>query len=148
MRARSIVALVAGLVLAGAGSAEAQARKTSSARPAENVEPELRFEREFFLYPVDRRRDPFESLAERSDIGPRFEELSLSGIIYSPGGESVALLRDGSGRIHRLRRGGAVGNARVIDIGPRRVTFAVDVFGVIRQEQLELKRTDNEGVDE
>ncbi len=148
MRVRDVVALTAVLMLTGAATARAQATTASTKPATSSAEPELRFDREYFLYPVDHRRDPFESLAGREDVGPRFEELKLAGIIYSAGGRSVALLKDDTGRIHRLRRGDSVGNARVIDIGPRRVIFAVDMFGVVRQEQLELKRTDKEGVDE
>ncbi len=133
-----VVAAPAAAQQAGAGQADPPAAAAGS-------DPLLKLEREVFLYPVEFRRDPFESLADRDDLGPRFEELVLRGIIYAAGGGSVALLADGGGRRYRVRRGGIVGNARVIDISERRVVFAVETFGIIRQERLELKR--KEGVD-
>jgi hypothetical protein len=108
-------------------------------------EPELKFEREAFVYPGASRRDPFTSLAALKGMGPRFEDLTLQGVIYSPTGGSVALLSDDGGRIYRVRRGETVGNARVLSIAPTRVLFAVENFGVVRQEQLEMKRKDTEG---
>ena len=72
-------------------------------------------------------------------MGPRFESLSLQGIIYSTGrGRSVALINANEGRIYRVRVGDMVGNSRVIEIGPLRVVLAVENFGTIRQEILEL----------
>jgi len=132
---------------AGAASAQQPVRPAAStgANPPAAEEPELRFEREIFVYPIERRRDPFVSLAKDTH-GPEFEDLSLGGIMYSPNGNSVVLLRDRDGRIYRVRRGEVVGNARVVNITPTRVTFAVEMLGVVRQEQLELKRK-NEGVD-
>ncbi len=72
-------------------------------------------------------------------MGPRFESLSLRGIIYSTGrSRSLALLADTEGRVHRVRVGDMVGNSRIIEIGPTRVVLAVENFGAIRQEILEL----------
>lgn len=120
---------------AAAGTAEAQ-------QPADSVDAEsitLVYEREVYSYSGGSRRDPFQPLTEQGDMGPRFESLSLQGIIYSTGrGRSVALLADGDGRIHRVRVGDVVGNSRVIEIGPVRVVLAVENFGTIRQEILEL----------
>jgi hypothetical protein len=53
---------------------------------------------------------------------------------------SVAMLGDGSGRVYRVRVGDVIGNARVVEIGPMRVVMAVEMFGTIRQEMLELQR--------
>lgn len=135
------------LLLGGAAPALAQQRPKQAPAPKQDEapEPELRFEREYFVYPARTGRDPFASLAAQSGMGPRFEDLSLDGVIYSEGGQSVALLSEDGGRIHRVRRGQVVGNARVISIAPMRVVFAVENFGVVRQEVLELKRKDNEG---
>ena len=58
---------------------------------------------------------------------------------------SVAVVKDAAGKTHRLRRGESVGSATVVDIGPRRVLFSVEEFGVRRQEVLELKPTNQEG---
>lgn len=136
------------LLLAAAPAAAQQKTAAKAAKPAAAAPPpemELKFEREYYVYPTQARRDPFASLAARNDLGPRFEDLSLQGVIYSPDGRSVALLSDGTGRIYRVRRGELVGNARVISIANMRVVFAVENFGIVRQEELELKRKDEEG---
>lgn len=134
------------LALLLGSSAPALAQQKPAARPpAATPEPDLRFEREYFVYPTRTTRDPFASLAATSGLGPRFEDLALHGVIHSTDGRSVALLSDGGGRIYRLRRGEMVGNARVISISSMKVVFAVENFGVVRQEELELKRKDNEG---
>jgi hypothetical protein len=146
MRVAEVALAVALLTLGGAVPALAQQQGGKPAAPAApKAEPELKFEREYFLYPTEARREPFASLAARSGLGPRFEDLVLQGVIYAPDGQSVALLADDGGRIYRVRRGEVVGNARVISIAPMKVLFAVENFGVVRQEQLELKRKDNEG---
>ncbi|HEX7118721.1 MAG TPA: hypothetical protein VF212_08040 [Longimicrobiales bacterium] len=144
MRGLERAAVVTGLLsIFAAAPAAAQQTATKAAPPA--AEEPLRLEREVFVYPLEGRRDPFESLANRDDLGPRFEELSLGGIIYNPDGGSVALLTTSDGRIYRVRRGDVVGNARVLDISQNRVVFAVETFGVVRQETLERKK--REGVD-
>lgn len=99
----------------------------------------LVYEREVYAYRGAGRRDPFRPLTADDDMGPLFEELTLQGIIYATGrGRSVALITDASGRVHRARVGDVVGNSRVIEIGPARVVMAVENFGNIRQEVLEL----------
>lgn len=146
MRSARFWLLPLGLVAASAIPVQAQQSRPGAAPPAsEQEEPILKFEREYFVYPTTARRDPFEPLTGTSGLGPRFEDLALSGIIHSEEGQSVVLLTDGGGRIYRVRRGESVGNARVLSISPMRVLFAVENFGVVRQEVLELKRKDNEG---
>lgn len=98
----------------------------------------LVYEREIFSYRGGGRRDPFEPLTDDNEMGPRFEELSLQGIIYSRAGQSVALLRGGEDRVFRVRVGDVIGNTRVIEISPTRVVMAVENFGSIRQEILEM----------
>lgn len=116
-----------------------QAQDTSATATAESIT--LVYEREVYTYNGDNRRDPFRPLSSADDMGPRFEMLSLQGIIYATGqGRSVALLGDADGRVHRVRVGDVVGNSRVIEIGPTRVVLAVENFGTIRQEILELPR--------
>lgn len=117
-----------------------------AAPPAPAGDVVLKFEREVFDYQAAGRRDPFTPLVGAEGVGPRFEQLSLSGIIHSrTPGRSVALFVDGSGRIYRVRNGDRVGNVRVVDIGPRRVIVAVENFGRARQEIIELKRRGAEG---
>lgn len=142
MRTRRVWGPLLALLLCSAAPALAQ--KKPPQPPAKAPEPELRFEREVYVYPTRAGRDPFASLAATSGLGPRFEDLALLGVIHSPDGQSVALLGEGGGRIHRVRRGEVVGNARVISIAPMKVIFAVENFGVVRQEELELKRKDSE----
>lgn len=99
----------------------------------------LVYEREVFTYRGANRRDPFSPLTDDADVGPRFESLTLQGIIYGTGrGGSLALLADSDGRVYRVRVGDRLGNSRVIEIGPLRVVLAVENFGSIRQEMLEL----------
>lgn len=141
MQAARIAVLAAAFGLCVAGPAAAQQR---AAEPPSETESQLRLEREFFVYPPEQRRDPFASLAAQQDIGPRFEDLSIAGIIFDAGGGSVALLADADDRSHRVRRGSVIGNARVLEIGPDFVTFAVENFGVVRQERLEMRRQDRE----
>ncbi|MFO7893965.1 MAG: hypothetical protein R6U63_09530 [Longimicrobiales bacterium] len=99
----------------------------------------LVYEREVFSYRGVERRDPFQPLTEDDQMGPRFQELSLQGIIYSDvPGESVAVVRGRDSRVFRARVGDVIGNSRVIEIGPTRVVMAVENFGTIRQEILEM----------
>lgn len=139
--------LAALLLCAGTGPLWAQGagEQGAPARPATPPgEIELVFEREVFLYSTSSRRDPFSPLSVSE--GPRFEELTLRGIIHSSvPGQSVALLAGPDKQIYRVRRGETVGNSRILDVGPLRVLFAVNNFGVVRQEVLELKRKEREG---
>lgn len=148
--------LTVAVLLAGAAHAvplEAQQQRAGSqpgarqpAQAASQATPEgeltLVYEREVFAYSSQNRRDPFRPLTDQNAMGPRFESLSLQGIIYSTGrGRSVALISDPDGRIYRVRVGDMVGTSRIIEIGPLRVVLAVENFGTIRQEILELPTT-------
>lgn len=114
--------------------------------PAEG-EVRLVYEREVYSYDAGGQRDPFAPLVgEGVDIGPLFADLRLSGIIYSTGrGQSIALLHDRTGRLHRARRGDIIGNATVLEIRPLEVLFVVEDFGQTRQEMLRLKSDEAEG---
>lgn len=150
MRGRELVA-VAVLLVACSAPALAQQKRQKQQQTATKespvvAEPELKYEREYFAYPIGKRRDPFVPLVGVDEGGPRFEELTLQGIIHSQErGRSVALLAGPNGKIFRVREGDTVGNARILAIHPLEVLFAVDNFGVVRQERLELKRKENEG---
>jgi hypothetical protein len=124
-------------------------RNATAARPdadrAPTAEPRLMIDREVFVYPGGGRRDPFKPLEVADGLGPLFEDLVLRGIIHAPPDQSIALLATAEGRIFRARRGDVVGNTRVLDITADRVIFAVDNFGVVRQQQLFLKRKETEG---
>ena len=129
-----MAALAFGLVLG-----EAFAQQGGGGNRGQGAEIPLVYEREVFSYPGGERRDPFEPLTQNNQLGPRFDQLSLQGIIHSSvAGESLALLRGGEDRVFRVRVGDVVGNSRVIEIGPTRVVMAVETFGSIRQEILEM----------
>ena len=112
----------------------------------EAQEVQLNHYREVFFYPAPQRRDPFVPLVGPAEGGPRFEDLRLRGIVQSAlPHQSVGLISDGEGKIYRVRQGDSIGRARVVEIGTRRVVFAVDSFGIVRQETLELERDQQEG---
>jgi hypothetical protein len=141
-------AMAALLVLLGT-PAFAQAPATPpapSAIPGSQPEPKLAFDREVFAYPAEGRRDPFRPLSGGPGSGgPLFADLALRGIIYSPDvRRSVALVMVGGKRTYRLRRGDIIGNARVLEIQPLRVRFAVENFGTVRNEVLELRGGKNQ----
>lgn len=99
------------------------------------------YEREAFDYPVAGRRDPFRPLNAGQQIGPRFEDLALNGVLYAPQVGSVATLTDEkTGRRYRAREGEALGEVRVAAIRPTEVDFVITSFGVSRRETLRVKR--------
>ena len=103
-------------------------------------EPKLVFDREVFSYPGNSRRDPFKPLVGKESLGPLFDDLRLKGIIYSPDPtRSIVLIQDGSKRLYRIKRGDVVGNSRIVEIQPLAVRFAVENFGMIRYEILQLR---------
>ncbi|MEX0908041.1 MAG: hypothetical protein WD054_06895 [Gemmatimonadota bacterium] len=131
---RYLVILPIAALLLGAPVA---AQQSPARRPA--ADPVLVFEREVFEYPGSARRDPFQPLTGQN-AGPLFDDLQLRMIIFSDDpNDSVVSLVDVSNNHYRVRRGQTVGNATVIDIGPTRVIFSVDDFGMRRQEVLDLK---------
>ena len=112
---------------------------------------DLVFEREVFFYPQYERRNPFVPLLSGAEGGPRFEEIRLIGVIYSPDPErSVALFgpRAGQGeaglqtarRTYRARRGEQLGNVRILEIQQTRVVVEVEEFGLTEQRIMELQR--------
>jgi hypothetical protein len=103
-------------------------------------EPRLVFEREVFSYAGRSRRDPFVPLTSSAE-GPLFSDLRLHMIIFQDDpSQSMIMVSDASQRRVRLRRGESIGNATVIDIGPTRVVFSVNEFGMRRQEVIDLKK--------
>ena len=114
-----------------------------AAPPGSQPEPKLTFDREVFAYPSEGRRDPFKPLfGGPGSGGPLFADIALRGIIYSPDPRrSVVLVQVGGKRTFRLRQGDIIGNARVTAIQPLRVLFAVENFGTIRNEVLDLRGT-------
>ena len=139
-RAEFIGAALLG-VLFWAPGARAQA---AAALPVqETAAPVARvvYERETFRYERGGRPDPFRSLLGTEELGIRFEDLTLRGVIYNPEARlSVAVLWDeASKRRIRLRSGERMGGITVVGIYPRRVDLRIDEFGVSRRETLYLR---------
>ena len=107
-----------------------------SATPASTV-----YEREVFEYPSLGRRDPFRALNAGEQIGPQFDDLRLSGVLFNPAVGSVAtLLDEKTGRRYRVREGETLGETRIIAIRTDEVDFLITSFGISRQETLRVKR--------
>lgn len=141
MRSATLVLGFAALALLADAAAAQQPAQPAPGRPGGTPELKLIYEREVFTYRGASRRDPFVPLTNENQMGPRFESLQLRGIIYSTARRgSVALLADGDGRVFRARVGDVIGNSTIVEIGPLRVVLAVENFGSIRQEMLELQK--------
>ncbi len=141
--------LLSGLLIFGPAVARAQ-------QPPQADTANLVFEREVFTYPVYQRRNPFIRVVSGNEAGPRFEEVQLYGVIFSPDpGLSVAVFgprragEEGGGgeqqgqrarRVFRARLGEQLGNFRILEIQPSRVVVVVDNFGITEQRIMELQR--------
>lgn len=120
--------------------------------PPQQAEPtELVFEREVFDYPSYERRNPFEPLTSTTS-GPRFEQIRLRGVIYSPDPRrSVALLSAGDaqggngGQTRRIRVGESWGNVRVLEIHRDEIVVEVEEFGLMERRVLQLDRRRGQG---
>ena len=117
----------------------ATAQRDSATRP-----DQLAYRREVFAYDAGGRRDPFVSLATTGVLRPTIADLLLVGIAYATrsgagGLQSVAIFRDRTTKEqYRVRVGQPLGRMRVASIEPRRVVFAIDEFGVSRQESIAM----------
>lgn len=130
-----------GAVLAVSGAAVALALALS-AKPAEAQTTPIAnvYEREIFTYPSLGRRDPFRPLNAGEQIGPNFEDLTLSGVLFNPGIGSVATLTDRkTGRRYRAREGDVLGDVRVAAIRSGEADFVITSFGISRRETLTVK---------
>lgn len=96
--------------------------------------------RESFDYGAAGRRDPFSPLSAGDELGPRFEDLGLSGIIFSPERGSIAVLVDrATQRRYRAWEGDMIGGARLLAVSEEEAEFLVTVFGVSRRDTLRLR---------
>ena len=113
-----------------------------AANPVEAQTPAATvYEREVFTYPSLGRRDPFRPLNAGEQIGPQFEDLQLSGVLFNPAIGSVATLTDQkSGRRYRVREGDMLGEVRVTAIRTDEVDFMITSFGISRRETLTVKK--------
>ncbi len=138
-------------VLTVPGALEAQ----QPGQPATAAETELVFEREVFQYPEFTRRSPFVPLDTES-TGPRFDQLSLIGVMYSPDdpASSVAVVSTGgvtfaedgtmspvAGDAFYLKVGQRLGNVIVVQILREQVIVDVEEFGLTDRRTLEIIQT-------
>lgn len=144
------VAIAALVALVAPGSLRAQtdtARVAPEAVVTDSIEApgEGVLAREIFRYRAEGRRDPFEPLSAGSELGPRFEDLELAGIVFSPETGSIAIMVDrATRRRYRVWEGDVVGGATLVRVRPSEVDFVVTAFGVSRSETLRLKDQDKE----
>jgi len=144
MRPAGSWAAVLLLLVAAPGLKAQEAVSDTAGADARAQEPPV-LKRETFTYAREGRRDPFKPLEAGAELGPRFEDLELSGIIYSSDAGSLVVLVDRSTqRRYRVWKGDFVGGAQLLDVTPDEAVFMVTVFGVSRQETLRLKNTDKE----
>lgn len=101
--------------------------------------------RERYEYGGTGRRDPFTPLSAGDELGPRFEDLGLSGIIFSPERGSIAVLVDrATQRRYRVWEGDMIGGARLLAVSEDEAEFLVTVFGVSRRDTLRLRAQNKE----
>lgn len=112
--------------------------------PAAEPETELVFEREVFDYPSFQRSNPFVPLSASDQGGPRYEQLTLTGIIWDPDPTySVAVLTTGQvtvspdgtvtvapGAAYNAKVGQRIGNTTIREIQRDRVVVDVEEFGL------------------
>lgn len=143
-----LILTLAALGAPSAGSAQEPSPEEEGPPPAE--ETDLVFEREVFQYPSIVRRNPFVPLDAANAGGPRFEQLSVIGIMHSEQpNASVAVLSTGGvevaedgtvspvdGDAYYLKVGQRVGNVTIVEIHPERVVVDVEEFGLIDRRTL------------
>ena len=139
----ALAVVVAGLAMAAPAGAQDQAP------PPPATDTELVFEREVFSYPSFTRRNPFLPL-EGTAGGPRYEQLTLIGIMYSPDpASSVAVISTGSvtvaedgttsgveGDASYLKVGQSIGNTTIVEIRRDAVIVDVEVFDAVERNTM------------
>jgi hypothetical protein len=133
----------AALILIGS---PAEAQQPPPAQPAPEVE--LSSLREVFEYPTFPRRNPFSALT--SGTGPRYEQLTLTGIIWDPDPTfSVAVVTTGAvsitpegvvtvgvGDAYNAKVGQRIGNTTIREIQRDRVVVDVEEFGLTERRTM------------
>lgn len=134
---KELLRTVCGLVLLAAASFMGAAPALGQAASLDTLSV---YRREVFTYDRSRRLDPFRSLLNSADLGVRFEDLTLQGIMYHPNpARSVVILSQrGSTRRIQARVGDRIGGLTVVAVGPRTVEVIIEEFGVARRETMEL----------
>lgn len=141
----SLSLCLATMLVAPSGIRAQETEDRPAATGSSAVDQQISVERETFDYPAGTRRDPFEPLSAGDELGPRFEDLNLSGIVYSPATGSIAILTDrATGKRYRVWEGDVIGGAKLVRVRAAEVDFVVTAFGVSRQETLRLKSQDKE----
>lgn len=136
-------ALVALLLLLPGSAAGQGSQDSPSGAVSDSI---LGYERELFEYRSAGRRDPFRPLTAFNTGGARFQDLEVTGIVYSPDVGSVVVVADRTNeQRYRLREGERVGTARVLEIRPDEVVFVITTFGVNRQAILRVKKERGQG---
>ena len=99
--------------------------------------------REIFDYDAEGRRDPFFTLLASNELRPTVSDLKLIGILYDPSGRrSVVTLRDlTTNARYQVTTGTVLGRMKVVLIKPKAVFFAIEEFGLNRQDSLVLGDT-------
>lgn len=142
-------AILATIAAAVAFVPEAQAQDPTPPPPPPGP-AELVFEREVFTYPSFTRRNPFRPLDGADSGGPRFERLSLIGIMYSPDpGAGVAVLSTGGvtvgedgtmtaveGEAFNAKVGDRIGNTTIVEIRRDAVIVDVEVFDSVERHTM------------
>jgi hypothetical protein len=134
------------LALVGAFALAPTLAEAQEPPPAEQpaAETELVFEREVFEYPSFPRSNPFVPLSASDQGGPRYEQLTLTGIIWDPDPTySVAVLSTGQvsvapdgnvsvapGAAYNAKVGQRIGNTTIREIQRDRVVVDVEEFGL------------------
>jgi len=137
--------LVTSLIVPTGGRAQETEDPPVRSTEASTVDRQISVDRETFDYPAGTRRDPFQALSAGDELGPRFEDLNLSGVVYSPATGSIAILTDrATGKRYRVWEGDVIGGAKLVRVRAVEVDFVVTAFGVSRQETLRLKSLDKE----
>lgn len=147
-RSLTIAAALAATLLVGVAQ-EATAQDPPEP-PTRRADTELVFEREVFQYPAFTRRNPFRPLLGADGGGPRFEQLSLIGIVYSSDpSQSVAVVSTGGvtladdgtmtpfdGDAFYLKVGERIGNSTIVEIRRDAVLFDVEVFDAVERQTM------------
>jgi hypothetical protein len=133
-----------------AGAPQSNAAAPGTGRPGLAVTPEQAARprapvimREVFDYDAEGRRDPFFPLLSTAELRPTVADLKLIGILYDPSGRrSVVTLRDMSTNTrYQVTTGTILGRMKVVLIKPKAIFFAIEEFGLNRQDSLVLGDT-------
>lgn len=137
------------LALTGTTVVVAQPASAQDQAPPPPTDVELVYEREVFSYPSFTRRNPFLAL-EGTAGGPRYEQLTLIGIMYSSDpASSVAVISTGTvtvaedgttsgveGDAYYLRVGQTIGNTTIVEIRRDAVIVDVEVFDAVERNTM------------